>query len=35
MEYYTAYVDGKWFLCATKDIERSEYEKAKAEGKIK
>ena len=24
MEYYTAYVDGKWFLCATKDIPRSE-----------
>lgn len=23
MEYYTAYVDGKWFLCATKNFEES------------
>lgn len=21
MEYYTAYIDGKWFLCCTKHIE--------------
>lgn len=29
MEYYTAYVDGKWFLCATKNYEESEKEKLK------
>lgn len=23
MDYYTAYVDGKWFLCATKNFEIS------------
>lgn len=35
MEYYTAYVDGKWFLCATKDEEASRIEQAKAAAKGK
>ena len=27
MDYYTAYVDGDWFLCAKKHIEKEEEEK--------
>lgn len=33
MEYYTAYVDGKWFLCATKNEEASRIERAKEAAK--
>lgn len=29
MEYFTAYVDGTWFLCCRKDEERSRIEKEK------
>lgn len=29
MEYFTAYVDGDWFLCCRKDEERSRIEKEK------
>lgn len=29
MEYYTAYVNGKWFLCATKNPEESAKARAK------
>lgn len=33
MEYFTAYVDGKWFLCATKNDEASAAEHAKQAAK--
>ena len=29
MEYFTAYVDGDWFLCCRKDEKRTELEKEK------
>lgn len=29
MEYFTAYVDGDWFLCCRKDEERSRIEREK------
>lgn len=35
MEYFTAYVDGDWFLCCRKDEERSRIEKEKREASAK
>lgn len=32
MEYYTAYVDGKWFICATKNEEISNTKNPKRNG---
>lgn len=35
MDYYTAYVDGEWFLCAKKHIlTDEEQEKIKKNGKL-
>jgi hypothetical protein len=33
MEYFTAYVDGDWFLCCRKDEERSRIEREKEAAK--
>lgn len=33
MEYFTAYVDGDWFLCCRKDEERSRIEREKKAAK--
>lgn len=33
MEYFTAYVDGDWFLCCRKDEERTRIEKEKEAAK--
>ena len=35
MEYFTAYVDGDWFLCCRKDEERSRIEHEKEAAKKK
>ena len=37
MDYFTAYVDGEWFMCCRKNEELSEIEQAKkaAENKVK
>lgn len=35
MEYFTAYVDGRWFLCATKNEEASRIEREKEKMKKK
>ncbi len=29
VEYYTAFIEGKWFICVRKDEERTRIEKAK------